>query len=271
MKLLLLIPVIIFCATACNDKKKVSPGDETQTEISAEEKQLKEAIAKYPDSLLLKEYLIELYSEYSEFDKAMAIVDNEIKKDSGNPKLWQIKATVYLDNADTISAIKNLETAVIFFPKPDYVKSLASLYAQTKNKKALMIADSMIASKKTDAVKDGLFLKGWYYNYIGEFQKAIKILDQCLSMDYTYMFAYREKAVAFYSMGKYEDALSVLEKATTIQNGFDEGYYWMGRCYEKLNKKNEAIENYQLAIKMAERNNDYNIDAEQALERLGVK
>jgi tetratricopeptide (TPR) repeat protein len=62
------------------------------------------------------------------------------------------------------------------------------------------------------------------------------------------MFAYREKAIALYDQAKYEEALKVLERAVTIQNNFDEGYYWMGNCYKKLNKKEEAIQSYHTAL-----------------------
>ena len=78
------------------------------------------------------------------------------------------------------------------------------------------------------------------------------------------MFAYREKGIALYDMGKYEDAVIVLDKAVTLQNNFDEGYYWLGRCLEKLNKPNEAIEEYKMALLYAP---DY-VEAKEALERL---
>ena len=50
------------------------------------------------------------------------------------------------------------------------------------------------------------------------------------------------------TMGKYEDALKVLDRAVTLQNNFDEGYYWMGNCYKRLNKKEEAIQSYHTAL-----------------------
>jgi tetratricopeptide (TPR) repeat protein len=81
------------------------------------------------------------------------------------------------------------------------------------------------------------------------------------------MFAYREKAIALYNFNKYEDALQVLIRATTIQNNFDEGYYWMGKCYEKLDRRQEAIESYQLAL-LYDKNY---IEAKEALVKLGVK
>jgi len=49
-------------------------------------------------------------------------------------------------------------------------------------------------------------------------------------------------------LGKYEEALGVLKKAVTIQNNFDEGYYWMGKCLEKLGRKDDAIQSYQTAL-----------------------
>ena len=78
------------------------------------------------------------------------------------------------------------------------------------------------------------------------------------------MLAYREKGIALYDLGKYNDAITVLDKAVTLQNNFDEGYYWLGRCLEKLNKPNDAIEKYKNALLYAP---DY-VEAKDALVRL---
>jgi tetratricopeptide (TPR) repeat protein len=78
------------------------------------------------------------------------------------------------------------------------------------------------------------------------------------------MYAYREKGIALYQEKKYEEAIKVLSRGVTLQNNFDEGYYWMGKCYEKLNEKNEAIQSYQNALLY---DKDF-IEARKALERL---
>ena len=80
------------------------------------------------------------------------------------------------------------------------------------------------------------------------------------------MEAYREKAIALYDLGKYKEALAVLDKAVTLQNGFDEGYYYKGRCFEKLNKIPEAIEMYERALMY---DKDY-VEAKEALAKLGA-
>src|SRR5580692_2217838 len=122
-----------------------------------QEKQMKDLVAQYPDSLLLKENLIEYYRENGDYDKALGETEESIKKDSLNGRLWDIKATLYFENEDTINAIKSFERAVALKPDPQYIMSLGSLYAQTKNSMALTIADDLVKDPKSDAQKESLF------------------------------------------------------------------------------------------------------------------
>src|ERR1035437_2730349 len=208
---------------ACNNKEDDT---ETKTEAVSPEKKLKEDIAIYPDSLLLTQKLIEYYSDNGNYDTALAITDKAISKNPDVVELWDIKATLYFQNGDTIAAIKSFEKAIDIFPLPKYIISLGTLYAQTKNPKGLILADALIGADKAKAAKEAIFIKGLYYNYIND----------------------KKKAIALYDQGKYEEALKVLTRAVTIQNNFDEGYYWLGNCYKKLNKKEEAIQSYHIAL-----------------------
>ena len=54
--------------------------------------------------------------------------------------------------------------------------------------------------------------------------------------------------IALFNLSKYDDAINILKRAVTIQNNFDEGYFWMGKCYEKLGRKEDAIESYENAL-----------------------
>lgn len=254
--------IAIFFFVACNsgDKTVNPPEASEQNAIQSIKNQIKE----HPDSLMLKANLIEAYRNQGYYDSAISIANQEIKKDSGSAYLWNIKASLYFENGDTMNAIGSLKRAIDIYPLPDYLVALGTVYAETKNPKSLNIADELLRVNKTKSGKDAYFIKGLYYNYINEPQKAISNLDSCLNLDFTYMYAYREKAIALYTEKKYGDAIKVLNRAVTIQNNFDEGYYWMGKCYEKLNKKDEAIQSYQSALLY---DKDY-IEARQALNRL---
>ena len=263
-KAALILIASVTLAVACNnndDKKKLS----TNPAKTDREKLLKDSIAKFPDSVIIQEKLIQYYRDSGYYDKALAAVNDFVKADSLNTRLWDIKAILHFENADTINAIRSFEKAASIIPAPDYLISLGSLYAQSKNKKALAVADMLLKDKNAKAEKEALFIKGLYYNYTGDKKQAISFFDKCLSMEYSFMFAYREKAIALYDLGKYEDALKVLTKAVTLQNNFDEGYYWRGRCFEKLGELDEAIDDYRTALVYSP---DYT-EAREALKRLG--
>lgn len=257
-KLLFIVNLLIVISCTDNNKNQVA-------EIS-QEKEMKNLVTQFPDSLLLKENLIQYYVKNGNYDMAIAIINEAIRQDSMNSRLWDIKAALHFDDEDTATAIQAYEKAIYIFPDPKYLMSLGSLYAETKNINAIKIADLLI-EKKVHAEKEALLIKGLYYSYAGDKIKAIRFFDTCLHLNYTYMFAYREKAIALYDLGQYENALTVLDKALTLQNNFDEGYYWRGRCLEKLNKKEEAIAQYQSALAY---NPDY-IEAQDALAKLGIQ
>lgn len=259
IKILLFIS-ILFTACNNNDKQENPPPGPPVTK----EKELLNDVAAHPDSALLKENLIQYYREKGDFDKAITETDRAIKKDSLNPRWWDIKAILYYENDDTLNAIHSYERALRIAPDPKYIMALGSMYAQVKNPRALQLADLLMSGKFGKAEKEASYIKGSYYSNTGDKLKAIGYFDQCLQLDYTYMIAYREKAIALYDMGKYPDALNVLDRAIILQNNFDESYYWRGRCLEKLGKKQDAIDEYKTALVY---NPDYT-EAKEELERL---
>ncbi|HEY5370363.1 MAG TPA: tetratricopeptide repeat protein [Hanamia sp.] len=245
LKLFVLLIILLMSFASChsNDVNPQHVNLDPGSVVS-----IKQTIEEYPDSAILKDRLIEAYRNEGRYDSAIAVADRELAKDSGSAYLWNIKATLYFENNDTLNAINSLKNAIEIYPLPEYLVALGTVYAEIKNNKALLIANKLLQDNKVKFGKDAYFIKGLYYNYANDPQKAIVNLDSCLYMDFTYMYAYREKAIALYNQAKYKDALKVLKRSVTIQNNFDEGYYWMGQCYEKLNQKDDAIQSYQNAL-----------------------
>jgi tetratricopeptide (TPR) repeat protein len=261
MKLILRSLPLLMIVISCNNQDHAEQTSETGSD---REKILKDSVLQFPDSLVIKEKLIQYYRDSDEYDEAIAAASESLQKDSLNVRLWDIKGTLHFENEDTLNAIIAFETAQRLKPSPRYLILLGSLFAQTKNIRALLVADTLIKTKLPETEKEALFIKGLYYTYTGDKKTAIIFFDRCLNIDNRHMFAYREKGIALYDMGKYEDAITVLDKAVTLQNSFDEGYYWLGRCLEKLNKPNDAIEEYKTALMYTP---DY-VEAKEALARL---
>jgi tetratricopeptide (TPR) repeat protein len=255
--------LLLLLLAACEPNEKAAE----ITAVKTPDEQMIAAISAHPDSLLLRENLAQYHRENNQYKKAIDVVKEVLAKDSINARFWDIKATLELESGDTVSAIYSYEKAVDLNPLPEVVISLGVLYAQTRNPMALGIADGLMQASKAAAEKEALFIKGLYYSYIGNKKTAVQFFDKCIVLNYTFMEAHREKGVALYEAGLYEEAYKALDKAVTVQNNFDEGYYFMGQCLEKLNKPVEAIQMYERALLY-----DPNyIEAKDALAKLGVK
>ena len=246
MKYFFFVAIAVFFV-GCNNNKKQETIVQNSTTITKEQT-LKNAVAQYPDSLQLIENLSAYYLDVQNYDAALAQINNAIGRDSNNAALRDYQSIIYIAKGDTVQAIKSLEKAIIILPNPQYIIGLGALYAQTKNPMALVMADALIAADKAGAEKEAYFIKGIYYSYTNEKEKAIPFFDKCISIQYTFMDAYLEKGIALYDVKKYIEAATVLETAVTLQNNFERGYYYLGRCFEKLNKKEDAIEAYQIAL-----------------------
>ena len=262
-KLLLYSLLLAGLFTGCKNKAST----EELVAAPEAEKSLQSSIEQYPDSFLLKEKLIQYYRDNGSYDRAIAATDRLLQKDTINSRLWFIKATLHSENEDTLKAIKAWENLVLLQPLPEHIMALGSLYAFTKDANALAMADALLQSPKANAATQALFIKGLYYSSTGDKIKAIAFFEDAISADYTNSMAYREKAICLYDLGKYVDALKVLELALVIKKTNEEVYFWMGKCFEKLDKKEQAVQNYQLALQF-----DPNyIEARDALGKLGVK
>ena len=105
--------VILISFSCDSDKETIYPP------LSAlGEEELKQQIAKYPDSLLLVEKLIQSYREAGAYDSALAITQQAINRAPNIHGLWGIKATLDFENGDTVNAIKSFEHAINIFPLP---------------------------------------------------------------------------------------------------------------------------------------------------------
>ena len=251
--------LILLSVYSCNNQKKnIIQVDPNSNNI---ENTLLENIKQFKDSILLKENLIQFYRDGANYKTAISNVNEYIKHDSINPRLWNMKAVLHFENGDTIESIQSFEKEMQLMSNTTDTIALATLYAETKNKKALAIADALLENYKQNFQKQAWFIKGLYYSYVANKTEAIVYFDKCISLDYTFMEAYREKAIALYDKKQYNNAISVLNKAVTIQNGFDEGYFYLGKCYEKIEDHEKAREAYQKAIL-------YNADYEEAKKAL---
>ena len=190
---------------SCNNNKNQQK-ENSNSAAASKEDVLNEAVKKYPDSLTPVQNLAAYYLDLQNYDAAMATINLAISKDTNNAELRDNQSTIFAQKGDTANAIKSLEKAVDKLAAPQYIISLGALYAQTKNPSALAMADALLFAKKARAEKEAYFIKGLYYSYANEKEKAIPFFDKCININYTFMDAYLEKGIALYDLKKYAEA-----------------------------------------------------------------
>lgn len=258
LKSLQLFAMLLLLAS-CNSESD----SEAYEQKKSEETLMLDDLKKNPDSLLLRETVIQYYRDKGDYTSAVQYTREAIQRDSVNPRWFQIEGTLLYETDDTTGAIAAFENAVRIIPAPQLLHPLGIMYAQSGKKEALEIATALQQSETPDPIQAN-FIRGVYYANTGDDIQALKFLNECLDANHTFMDAYREKAIIYFNNAQYKSSIDVLEKAVTLQNNFDVGYYWLGRNYEKLNQKEKAAEHYQRALMY----DPQYFEAKEALEQL---
>ena len=181
--LFLLFSVVM---AACNNNDTPKP---TENKLIDNLHELQKAVQQFPDSAILVQELIQAYRNEGNYDSAISFTKRRAENDTSNAYLWNILATLYYESGDTIHTVQALQRAIGIYPIPEYYVALGTVYAEMKNRNAIAIADVLLDRLSEKNYDDAYFIKGLYYNYAGAPQKAITMLDSCLSLNYTYMYA----------------------------------------------------------------------------------
>lgn len=269
LKAALSISIISLFFAACTNNGTVK--NEPVADTASTTPQIRDLETKLntdPEADSLREGLVQELVLTNQYDKALAQIDQLLKKEPNSPAYLFMKADALEKKADTASAISYYQQAINaagLFTEAQL--RLASLYAETGNKMAVKLCDILL--KEPTALKmrsDILFVKAAYYKKINDVGKSTALYNQIIREDYTYLEAYIEKGLIFYDMGKFAEAHKLFERTTNISNQFADGYFWMAKTEEKMNKTQEAIDNYKRSLAL-----DQSItEAKDALKRLGV-
>jgi tetratricopeptide (TPR) repeat protein len=266
-----------FHEAASADYKKaweLAPGESTAiqyasnlsiTDRPAEElRLLQECIRKFPASGELKRMLGEAYDQSGKTKDALRLYDSVIKNDPADYEAWYEKGMLLEKLKDTAQAIEALQTAYNYQPVNTYALELAHIYAETNNELAVKLCNLVISKDSAMELTDPFFIKGIYYSNTKQYEPAVAQFDSCIRRDWKFTEAYIEKGIVLFNQKNYDVAMNTFRLAATVSNTYPDAYYWIGRCYEVIHKKEEAIEYYERAVSL-----DKNfIEAKEAIRRL---
>jgi tetratricopeptide (TPR) repeat protein len=225
---------------------------------------LKKCTQQYPANMEFMRRLGEAYTQAGNTKDALALYDDLLKKDSANFEALYEKGMLYAQIKDTANAIAILEKAYGQQPILQNGLALANLYAETKNEKVITLCDALQQRDTASDFVDPIFLKGVYYSNIKDYPKAIALFDEAINRDWRFIEPYIEKGIILFQQKNYDEALKTFQFATNVSYTNADNYYWMGRCYEAINKNEEAIDYYYKALTF---DKDFK-EAKEAIKRL---
>ncbi len=195
-----------------------------------------------------------LYLQQKQYDKAYEALQKEISTNPASDEGWYLLGQLYGDRGQIDSMLvsfnKSLSISKLYEKDIDNYKKYQ--YANEFNKG---VADFQKASSHSNADS----IKILYNNSIDAFNKAIMIEPDSAS-------TYKNVAFVYMNAGRYDDAISPLQKIIDLENSRD-GYKFLGQIYyEKAQKlKNQYgiahnvqdslsyMEYYNKAIKVLEK------------------
>ena len=172
---------------------------------------------------------------------SVALLKQQILKDSLNPGLWQQLYHAQLNKGDSAGAIGSLTYYTSLEPGDgDAWLTLAWLLAARKDPQALTVTDSLLTVPDEGIRTKALYMKGLYYGNTYQTEKALAIFDSVIVRNYTFTDAYMEKGVILYDQGKYDQALKTFRQAFLIRKNDPEVFHWISKCHEALGNREEA-------------------------------
>lgn len=227
---------------------------------------LKQAIEEIPNSLFLQLSLARAYDAQGKTDDALSACNSLLQNEPGQVNTLMLKSDLLLKKEDTAGAIAALEKAHSSVPSNREIShKLAYQYAEMKNNKAILLADSLIRTDSLKFFAEPYYVKGMYYSNINDGAKAIQQFDATIKQDHRFLNAYIEKGKILFDQKKTAEALKTFELANTITPSFPDAWYWIGRCLEVSGQKEEAKLNYEKAYSL----DKTFTEAKEAAEKVG--
>lgn len=186
------------------------------------------------------------------YDQAIEAFDQALVLDSGNAEILVNRGTVYYYKDMYDEALLDLNEALQVDPEE----------ANAYNALALLRADQGQYDMALKLVERALMIEPfepYFMNNRGYIRlklddaKAVEDINKSIVLDPKNGWAYRNKALWYMDQRRYDQAITLLDRAEKLDNFIDRLYYYKGVCYSQLNLTDKACEAWSKSFERNER------------------
>mgnify|MGYP003302228856 CR=1 FL=1 len=181
-----------------------------------------------------------------DYNKALKYVDLAMNKQDVAQKAVEYKALSYLNLGDTVQWLNTLKEGVEKYPSVEYFYSnLISYYNINGNTADLMaFADEMLAKNPLPIFR---FVKGFVYQNMPDYEKAIEEYKVAIEQDPNYVGAYRNLGICYCQLAQNEsdkmNTMNIKSAAYKKQKEVVNSYYRLALpVYEHLRKIDDGTD-----------------------------
>lgn len=173
-----------------------------------------------------------------------------------NARIHYFLGIAYHSKALRKQSVSEFERAIAL--KPDYSDAYNFLGTIYLNEglwdRAIAMFEKALANILYDTPAAALYNMGWAYHQKGDYRTALlKYREAKIRDPNTVLMPLIEMNMgrAAFELGEYAEAVVHLKKSVELAPAMAEPYYWLGRCYVKMGRKEPAIAAYAEAVKRA--------------------
>lgn len=201
-----------------------------------------------------------------EYDDAKRYLNEALIEDESYPKVYFFIAQAFKETQDTVKAIEFYKKAVqIDAGDYDAYLQLGQLYTNQKNPEALKYLDAAINTD--DGTDEAWYARGFYYQQVGNFEKAIQDYQKTITLNPYHAFAYYNAGYIYFSKQNWDMATRHFELAFKANEEYEKPIYMLGLTKESQNLKDEALTYYKRCLQL---NPDFDL-AKEGIKRLEPK
>lgn len=211
---------------------------------SLADKAIKLGLEQHPSSINLKLLLAELHIFNDNFEKASSILDEIEAIEPNNEEVYIQKASILSKKDDHKGAIEYLKKALVFATdQADVLALLGMEYLYLDNFDNARLNFAKCLDVDFDDYSS-LYNVIYCFEMQNQYQEAVDYLNDFIDKDPYSEVAWHQLGRQYFVLKQYNDALRAFDYAVIIDEHFVGAYLEKAKTLEKLNREEEAIENY---------------------------
>ena len=218
--------------------------------VSLSNKAIKMALDQYPENLSISMLNIESLITQNKIDEAEKLVNRIFEIEKNNPEIIIQKSKIFSkrkNHLESINLLKTIEKDCEFYQDASIIIGKEYLFIDEFEKAKEKFIEYLNKYDVDYAVLNNLL---FCFDSLGNTDNTINYLNEFLEKNPYCEVGWHQLGKQYLNKNLYKEALTAFDFAIICDDSFVGAYLEMGKVLEKLNKINQAIEQYKTVVEI---------------------